>query len=444
MSTLPPDFPFNELPGNTIIPSLKTESIFIQYLNRLYEDIAFAVNNKDNIDFTIPISDNPVNIPNLANFGAFIVCVSGIDTTQPVKTWSLVKSDAMAAGVINILGTQAGTVAWTGNNLTITSTATNFQIAHDRAAFTGNFNIRIVGTQQEAIMAKKSALTGTQKKAQKQLAHEVRKGGKFRKQAIEKQSGFLHGNPRYRSTEGKLAEYAYPQQAYTSDSKNPYKGLEKIQKEIGKYKPDFAKEGKQGYKMAERVLEPIQKQAIKNYQNLEVPGISTNLGSESKSSSSLNQALAASRESLAGQLHAQTAEVAARYGSDISKMNLAENARKQQFQYGSAADLFNARREANLGYGDTRRENLSYLNQLGSGAAANLQNAGLAGQQGAFVPPYLQKGQSSGVSPIGGAVVGGLGGAAAGAGIGTALGGPGIGTAIGAGVGAIGGYLSSK
>jgi len=134
------------LPPNTIVP--ENDSLFIPYLNRLYEDIAFAVNNKDNIFFQIPITDTAADIPNLPNFGAYIVCVSGTDSTLPTLTASLCKADATASGSVAVLGSQVGTGAWAGNALTITSTATNFQIAHNRAGVTGNFNIRIMGTQQ--------------------------------------------------------------------------------------------------------------------------------------------------------------------------------------------------------------------------------------------------------------------------------------------------------
>lgn len=143
-------FPFNEQPflaTTTIVPKpSEDEDTFVQYLTRLYEDIAFAVNSKDFIFFTMPISNVPTDIPNVANFGAFLVAVSGIVSGQPVKTWSLVKSDANIAGVINILGTQAGTGIWAGINLTVTSTATNFQIAHNLAT-TADFNVRIITTQ---------------------------------------------------------------------------------------------------------------------------------------------------------------------------------------------------------------------------------------------------------------------------------------------------------
>lgn len=142
------------LPPNTIIP--ENDSLFIPYLNRLYEDIALTVNNKDNIAFLAPITSTASDIPNLPNFGAYIICVSGgpsqnpmaSGTTLPTITASLCKSDATAAGSIAVLGSQVGTGAWAGNALTITSTATNFQIAHNRVGVTGNFNIKITGTQE--------------------------------------------------------------------------------------------------------------------------------------------------------------------------------------------------------------------------------------------------------------------------------------------------------
>jgi hypothetical protein len=133
------------LPPNTIVP--EEDALFIPYFNRLYEDIAFTVNNKDNTFFQIPITSSATSIPNLPNFGAFIVCVSGTDSTLPTITASLCKSSAIVAGSIAVLGSQVGTAAWAGNTLTITSTATNFQIAHNRASVNANFNIRIVGTQ---------------------------------------------------------------------------------------------------------------------------------------------------------------------------------------------------------------------------------------------------------------------------------------------------------
>jgi hypothetical protein len=133
------------LPPNTIVP--ENEDLFIPYLNRLYEDIAFTVNNKDNTYFQIAISSTPANIPNLPNFGSFVICVSGTLSGLPTLTISLSKSDAALAGALLALTSQGGSGPWAGITLTVTATATNYQISHNRAGVTGNFNIRILGTQ---------------------------------------------------------------------------------------------------------------------------------------------------------------------------------------------------------------------------------------------------------------------------------------------------------
>ena len=142
---------FKDLPPLTIVPDpVDDKENFIQYFNRLYEQMAFVINERMTPYYAIPISNTPTNIPNLPQFGAFLVMVSGIDSSQPVKTWSLVKSDMGVAGIINILGTQSGTGIWAGIDLTITSTATNFQIAHNLVTVPVTiaiFNIAVIGTQ---------------------------------------------------------------------------------------------------------------------------------------------------------------------------------------------------------------------------------------------------------------------------------------------------------
>jgi hypothetical protein len=133
------------LPPNTVVPT--DEELFVPYFSRLYEDIANIVNSKDDNYFPIAITSTPTNIPVLPNFGAFIVSVSGTNSTLPTINASLCKSDATAAGSVAVLGSQVGTGAWAGFALTITSTATNFQIKHNNTGVPGNFNIKIVGTQ---------------------------------------------------------------------------------------------------------------------------------------------------------------------------------------------------------------------------------------------------------------------------------------------------------
>ncbi len=139
------------LPPNTIVPSpVDQTDEFIRYLNRLYEDIAFAVNQKDFTFFEISVSTTASSVPNLPNFGSFFVAISGVDSGMPAATWALAKADAGAAGAGLVPITfQPGTVApWIGFNLVMTSTANNYQIAHNAAStVVGNFNIRIIGTQ---------------------------------------------------------------------------------------------------------------------------------------------------------------------------------------------------------------------------------------------------------------------------------------------------------
>jgi hypothetical protein len=140
-----PTFEFPFLPTTTVIPSDK--DLFIPYQNRVYEELAQAINERDNSYFPWPITSVAENIPNVPNFGAYLICISGVDTTLPTLTASLCKADSTASGSVAVLGSQVGTGAWSGNSLTITSTATNFQVAHDRTGVSGNFNIRVIGTQ---------------------------------------------------------------------------------------------------------------------------------------------------------------------------------------------------------------------------------------------------------------------------------------------------------
>lgn len=134
------------VPSSTIVP--QDESLFVPYFTRVYEDLASAINAKDASFFTFPITDTATNIPNIANFGAYIVCVSGESTALPCITAALSKASSSASGVATTLNSQAGTgTTWLAATLTISSSSTNFQINHSVSGVTGNFNIRIIGTQ---------------------------------------------------------------------------------------------------------------------------------------------------------------------------------------------------------------------------------------------------------------------------------------------------------
>lgn len=138
-------FPY--LPPNTILPNTEDVDALVQYWNRMYEEIAYNVNARDFVEYPVAISSTAQNIIAVNTFGAFIICVGGFESSQPTMTASLCKSSSTGAGSIAVLGSQAGTGAWAANNIIISSTASNFQIRHDRAGVTANFNIRLIGTQ---------------------------------------------------------------------------------------------------------------------------------------------------------------------------------------------------------------------------------------------------------------------------------------------------------
>lgn len=271
-------------------------------------------------------------------------------------------------------------------------------------------------------MAKKAAYTGTQKKALKQAAHGARKGS----QSLEE---YLRYGKNYKHVSQSMKDTLKGEEKYFGTSKDPYKDIKQFLPGGKAYKkPDYHKEGLQGYEMAQKVLAPIEQESIRRYQQETIPETYGRFGREQGAgSSALNQALAAARTNLESQLHAQTAELSARYGSDISKMNLSENARQQQMQFGTAADIFNAQREAELGHGSRQRDIQSYLAGLGTQAAGGLAGAPIQS-------PYLQQGAGSPsiMSRIGGSLlqgaIGGIGGFLAGGPPGAAAG------AVGGGV----------
>lgn len=152
------DFPNSNFPSltpTTIVP--ENDDLFISYFNRTYENIADVVNNKDDKYFTLAITDTATDIPNFPNFGSFIICVSGeqaeTDNTGTITGWlptitaSVCKSSGSSSASIVTLGSQAGTGTWAGINLTISSTSTSIQIAHNNSGVSGNFNLKFIGTQ---------------------------------------------------------------------------------------------------------------------------------------------------------------------------------------------------------------------------------------------------------------------------------------------------------
>lgn len=135
------------LPTTTIMPT--TDDLFEPYWTDLYSQMADTINRKDEIFYPMAITNTAQNILNLPRFGSFILCVSGIDEGLPAYVFVLTKSrSTTTAGTFATLGSQAGTIApWVAATLTVSSTTTNFQINHSVANTTGNFNLRVIGTQ---------------------------------------------------------------------------------------------------------------------------------------------------------------------------------------------------------------------------------------------------------------------------------------------------------
>jgi hypothetical protein len=134
------------LPPNTTSP--ENEDLWQTYWTDTYKDIANAVNSKDFNYYPMAITSSYTNIVNLPPFGAYIICISGMLSTLPTITASLCKADATAAGSVAVLGSQVGTGAWAGNALTFFAATGAFQVKHDNTGAIGNFNLRIIGTQQ--------------------------------------------------------------------------------------------------------------------------------------------------------------------------------------------------------------------------------------------------------------------------------------------------------
>jgi hypothetical protein len=120
----------------------------------------------------------------------------------------------------------------------------------------------------------RKALTGTQFKAQKQ---EIKFAKKTREEALRENIA-TRG---LRRQSGKaLKDIAMGKRGVTTD--------------IG----ELMKQFQEAQKFAEQIYRPRQEEAIQNFQREVLPQISTQLGSDSKTSSALNQALAASAENL--------------------------------------------------------------------------------------------------------------------------------------------------
>jgi hypothetical protein len=157
------NFQFPDLPVSIIWPDDPDEVPW--FMARLYEEMAYAINSKDNGIFQMAISNNATLIPNMNAFGAYIITVSGsgpytdangVLNSWPSQSWSLNKSDPLAGGVITPLsvgdpgvGPTLGGVFYTISTSLLGNGSLNtyFFIKHSKAGITGSFSVNIQGTQ---------------------------------------------------------------------------------------------------------------------------------------------------------------------------------------------------------------------------------------------------------------------------------------------------------
>jgi hypothetical protein len=142
---------------STIVPRTNDLQTFTQYLTRLYEDIALAVNQRDFVYFTMSISGTATTIPNLPLFGTFFILFSGQNPGLPCGTHVMNKADIRQVGFVSETSSQQGNIApWVGTSLLVFNNPAppatgeiDIQVRHNNADPTlqGNFNVRIIGTQ---------------------------------------------------------------------------------------------------------------------------------------------------------------------------------------------------------------------------------------------------------------------------------------------------------
>ena len=150
-----------DLPSSIIWPP--SEEDVAWFMQRLYDQMASAINSKDFNYFPMAIGSTATPILNMNAFGAYLLCVGGTDKvinpTTGVVNWlpsyvfALAKAKDTVAGVIPAaLAADPGVGdIWGGATLSVTTVTLNGQqvyaLNHSIAGQTGSFNVRIVGTQ---------------------------------------------------------------------------------------------------------------------------------------------------------------------------------------------------------------------------------------------------------------------------------------------------------
>lgn len=162
------NYQYPNLPTSIIWPTNPEDISW--YMEQLYEQLVFAINQKDNGVFQMAISTIPTMIPNMDTTGSYLVNLSGsgpyIDSNGKTNYWpayvfQMTKCDPFFKGLDSVAQNQDGrgptlnTVA-----LLLTQQQVPFYgvadprngpyyyfIQHDGPAITGSFNVNIQGTK---------------------------------------------------------------------------------------------------------------------------------------------------------------------------------------------------------------------------------------------------------------------------------------------------------
>jgi len=102
-----------------------------------------SLNNKKATFIELIVTDAAERIPNLPEYGAFLICVQGSESTMPGRIYACCSNGT--AGTVASLVAQAGTDDWNANTVTIAASGANFTILHDRASVTDKFYLTILG-----------------------------------------------------------------------------------------------------------------------------------------------------------------------------------------------------------------------------------------------------------------------------------------------------------
>lgn len=276
-------------------------------------------------------------------------------------------------------------------------------------------------------MGKTSNLTGTGKK---NLKKQQKAQGHLAEQAVKEAKALY---PHKKSALGDLEKIQKGKGAPEYKPKTKY--------EPSKFKPEtnyehrtltqLTKDFERAGRGAEKIFEPIKQNALAEFHQNVLPGINNSLGSESKSSSALNQAIAAA----GGNLQRGLASDFASLQTNLAGNLLGQREQQRQFgaQFGAGQEQFynqmkNQQQQFGSQFGAQQEQNI-YNSQLQAlQARLNANNALLGNPTNPNFSPiqssYNQQAGGAGGPTIGQRYAGSVAGGAAGAATGFAFGGP--------------------